>query len=325
MRIIKVYKDWTSPGALIGHILSGEELAVVHYGEGIKKHSQVIYDALKEAKKMIWAGLISRVNNLLWMGAILAGVTWPLVKLSEDIGRFFMLLFGAAFMVALVRLLGTYIARYKVGRFDIDNLEHVIGPVLAPPPTAHRETKINAPSLRRSMMFLVVMIFMNCLVLASPAYPARIEGRYIEQNIMVAPWAVWESTVKIQQGSMIAIVTAPETDQIWVARANYVVRQSSPDIPSDWLEWTERRFSYLVNQLTQSLFQSIPPDMTVDEAIGWITNIWVSDFDGDIPLDILRDAIIINFQERYEGSVELLSLEINIEHLSLSDYRKEMK
>lgn len=329
MRIIKVYskENWTSSGALIGHILSGEELTVVHYGVDVPL-SLAVLTAFEKAKKMIWAALISRVNNLLWVGAMLAGVTWPLVKLSEDISRFFILLFGAAFVVALFRLLMTYVARYKVGRFNISNLTSIGGPALTPPPTAHRETEIKAPSLRRSMMFLAVMIFMNCMIIASPAYPAFVNGQFIEKNAIVAPWVAWESTVKVQQGSMIAIVTAPETDQIWIARAHYVVRQvGSEESMIDWLEWTERRFSYLVNQITQSLFQSIPPDITTDEAIEWITNIWVSDLpEGEgIPTDILCNALLLNFQERYEGVFELLLLEINIEHISLSDYRKEMK
>jgi hypothetical protein len=327
MRIIKVFNNWTSPGALIAHVLSGEEMTAIHYGGWGPVSGAAIGEAADIAKEMFWAGLIHKLNNVLWVGALLAGVAWPLTKISEDIKHFFILLFGAAFVVALVRLVVLCIARYKFGKFDIDELAQIDGLDLAPPPMAYRETPVKSPSLRHAFMFFIVMVFMNCMVLASPAYPARLNGQYIERNTLVAPWVAWESTIRVQQGSMIAIVTAPETDQIWIARARYVVRQSGPDITNDWLEWTDRRFSYLVNQITQSLFQSIPPDITTDEAIEWITNTWVSDLpEGEgMPTDILRNALITNFQERYEGSFELLLLEINIEHISLSDYRKEVQ
>lgn len=334
MRIIKIYskENWTSPGALIGHILSGEELTVVHYGGDEFSHDSllstgVIHDAIKKAKKMIWAGLISRTNNVLWMGAILAGIAWPLTKIAKDISLFLIILFGAAFVVALFRLLMTYVVRYKVGRFNVLSLVHEVGPALAPPPTAHRETEIRAPSLRRSMMFIAVMIFMNCMIIASPAYPAFVNGQYIEKNAIVAPWVAWESTIKIQQGSMIAIVAAPETDQIWIARARYVVRQAdSGESMIDWLEWTQSRFSYLTSQITQSLVQNMPVDIPVDEVVSWIVDIWESDIGGgETPIEVLRTAMIMNFQERYEGMFELLSLEINIEHITLSNYRKEIQ
>ena len=107
---------------------------------------------------------------------------------------------------------------------------------------------------------------------------------------------------------------------------HYVVRQvGSGEATIDWLDWTQSRLSYLTNQITQNLSQSMPVDVTVDEAVLWILDVWENEIEGETPIEVLREAMIINFQERYEGMFELLLLEIEIEHISLSNYRKEMK
>ena len=322
MRLIKVYGKWTSPGALVAHVLSKEDITVVHYGE---IQSGVVSDAVAKAKKLIWVATIQKVNNLLWVGALLAGVAWPLVKIPADIKTFFTVLFGIAFLVSIYGFIKIYIARHKFGKFDFSALKHAQGPALAPPVIALRQSKVSVPSIRRSAMFFVLAVLLNCAIFASPAYPAKVDGEYLVENSFVAPWASWESTEKIQQGSMIAIVAAPEVDQIHVARAAYTVhRVGFAESEIEWQEWMRNRFSHLVSRLTESLLQSAPPDLTTDDAIPWLLEAWEEEFEEGTALELLRTAMIANFQDRYDGTFELLKFDIEITHISLKDYRKEM-
>ena len=322
MRLIKVYGKWTSPGALVGHVLSQEDITVVHYGD---VQPGVVSDAVAKAKKLIWAATIQKVNNLLWVGALLAGVAWPLVKIPADIKTFFTVLFGIAFLAGIYGFIKTYIARYKFGKFDFSALKHVQGPALAPPVIALRQSKVSVPSIRRSAMFFVLAVLLNCAIFASPAYPAKVDGEYLVKNSFVAPWVDWESTEKIQQGSIIAIVAAPEVDQIHVARATYIIhRVGFAESEIEWQEWTRNRFSHLVSRLTESILQSAPADLTTDETIPWLLEAWELEFEGESPLQLLRTAMVSNFHDRYKDTFELLKFDIEITHISLKDYRKEV-
>jgi len=81
----------------------------------------------------------------------------------------------------------------------------------------------------------------------------------------------------------------------------------------------------LITQITTSVTQSMPADIAVDDALTWILAAWEQEEDGVTPIGLLREVIIMNFHERYDGIFELLSLEIDIEHISLSKYRKEIQ
>ena len=328
MRLIKVYKDWTSAGALVNAVLSEEELAAIHYGpHEAGSHSQIapIESAVAKAKQMFWASTVKKLNNIFWAGFLIAFVLLPIAKIPKDIQTFFLILFGTVFAISISGLIQTCVMRHKFGKFDFDSLKHVQGPDLAPPVTAYRDKEVKAPTLRHSAMFFVIFVFLNCFAMASPAYPAKIGNVYKVKSSFVAPWVGWETTTKIQQGSMIAIVVAPETDQIHVARARYVVQRIAfAEDESEWLDWTQSRFSYLVSNITQALYQQAP-EMPQSEWTQWILDTWETDWDGEMPLDVLRNAMIAHFQARYDGVYELLSLEINIEHIPYSKYRKEVQ
>lgn len=324
MRLIKIYKDYTSAGALINAVLSEEELTVVNYGGHGGSYGVVLSAAFK-AKKMFWAATVQKVNSIFWAGALIAFVLWPIAKIPKDIQTFFLILFGIVFCVNLIGLISICVKRRKFGEFDFSSLKHVQGPDLAPPVTAHRDKEVKAPTLKHSIAFFLVFVCLNCYAMASPAYPAKIGDTYRVTSSVVAPWVGWESTTKIHQGSILAIVTAPETDQIYVARARYVVRRIGlAETESEWLEWTQNRFSYLVSKITETLYQSAP-EMTTSEWMPWLLDAWETEQGSELPLDTLRNVMIAYFQERYDGVYELLSLEINIEHISLSKYRKETK
>ena len=324
MRLIKIYREWTSPGALIGHTLSEEDITIVNYGP-VKWAA--LPDAIGKAKKLIWVAMVQGTNNLLWAGALIAGIRWPLAKIPANIQTFFLVLFGVVFLFNIYNLIKIGLARRKFDKFNFVDLKQVKGPDLAPPVIALRPGKISVPSLRRSAMFFVLAVLLNCLVVASPAYPAKIGEQYFTKTQVVAPWVMWESTEKIHYGSMIAIVAAPEVDQIYVARVTYTVhRIDFVESELEWQAWTQSRLSQLITAISNNILQAAPPDLTTSDQLPWLLEMWETEIeiDGETSLQFLRTVMIANFNSRYSDVFELLSFDIEIIHISLSDYRKEM-
>lgn len=171
-------------------------------------------------------------------------------------------------------------------------------------------------------LFLVVVL--NSVVIASPAYPAIIthgpcRDRVFEKPTIVFPFTRWTTRPRFYSGSVVAYFDAIEDKEIWVLKATYSVKHE--DISQEvegWRLWLENVLSNYVVMMKNSFYTIAPANMTNEERVAFLTDNFS---DPNLLLEI-GNALMVNFNKAHEGLMRARSIRVEVMMLSLDEFLK---
>jgi hypothetical protein len=331
MNLIRIYRigtsAWTSPSGLLRAIRAKKKILPVVHGEiDIPWQNAVLlawmrlYDQYKISRRR-------SVGNLLFSAAFALVFVWPIVatKIIPEILISIYLLSILSMLVAMSQLMGSWrVPNVDVGK---DFLTPVKRTALLPPIQAHRSILSDFRNYRPILpcILLVVAIFLNSVVIASPLHPAVVHSdtpRVIQSAELVVPGTRWTPRQRYYAEKAMAYFAMPSEEEIWVVRLNYSAKRIDfIEDAEDWQDWMDRRLQSIVRNVTEYVAGGMPAGATADEIIEALVEV----FEDEEFLTQMETALREQFNSEYGDVIVLQGVQAECGHINIAEYMKYMK
>lgn len=323
--------SWVSPNSLWAALSSDEEIRIVRPPDIL---DDSLVAASQHAAENLVRGWIVDIKNsgisALWCLAVVFGLLWPplAAKMPKTVQEGFQAGFFGLFSLEMVYLMQIR-RKIRILGQKMANLPEIFNSAskklkLSPPAGLYYpETVFPSRKARYAIFATFLVILANIVVLAFPGRPAIVfppqGGPYIiKRPQIVAPGTKWEWRQEWLQGSSVALIAvAPDEKTVWVARATYKVHHLYLlKEPGPWRRWAAVRLGWIVEQVSSSVWQSLPPEMKDAERIATL----VEAFEGDEEEDMLAQIFREHFNEHHDGIMRLSAVHVEVVEISVGDY-----
>lgn len=325
MRIIRIYGEPISPYIDVGEwwstIRSGEEYKYVAWGMDKHECEFAIGSMKAKCKKLLGYRALQYMRNIMWLLSAMLFIMWPVVghHIADDVQLILFCMVGAGFAWMLSNFLMTlgkirWLGKW-VGKGKIEVREQDIGA----PVVAWRREEPQKPLVSLSRRAFIIMMALNCFILATPQYPAVIDGRVIEQVTLTYPGSQWEVRSRVNQGSVIAYYSYDEeTSTLWTVRLSYKIILDDLTIDPERIhDWLQNVHSSYMSNITTQVRASIP-DLEEWEFRGYFQDeVWPEIVEG------YRSSLAEYVGEVYPG-IRIIPV-LTLEEMSVKEYQKEMQ
>lgn len=329
MRTLCYYeKGWMSPGDLWQALRSGEELTVL--APELTSLSSVLRasDAAADELEQKWRldaknGLVSAF----WCLCATLVLFWPplAAKMPEIVQKVLLGLFGAGILAEIVSIIAIRrkkrLMRTKDPKIRAATRKAI---KLFPPPEFYRPgTHFPKKSIKVAVFCLLALLLLNSVVLAFPSRPAVVfpisgDSYITKLPRVVIPGTKWEWRPEYHAGAVTALLVVPPGEKtVWVVNIAYrawhsdMLQESGP-----WQKWGAGRLEWLVGQLSERVWQDMPPEMERDERV----TVLVEAFSNAEIQDMLAQAFTDHFNEHHEGVMRLSVVSLDVVEIPLGDY-----
>lgn len=328
MRIIRLYQlpdktIWGSFGEWWNTIRSGEKYKYLVFSEDrtIKAFEEVA--RLKQlCKTMFGFSALQYLRNIFWLLSALLLLAWPItgMYLEDTVRLVLFCIIGVGFSWTIYNFLNTLLnMRWLENREDqVAEFEYKKKRI-PPPVVGWRTEEPKKPSLSWSRRIFVLMLVLNCFILATPQYPAVMDNRVIEELTLTYPGSQWEIKPRVFEDSVIAYYSYDEdSSTLWVVRLSYIIKLDDLTINSDTFRaWIQNVHSSYLSNITTQVRASMP---NVDEEE------FRQSFDEEVWPEIVenyRSSLVWYVEEAYPG-LRIMPA-ITLEKMSVKEYQKEVQ
>lgn len=330
MRTIRVYKigheTWVSPSALWGAINSKEDVTVMAHAAGVNIPKALLKAA--QHIRYIWkTSALAALSGGLWSLCVAAAATWPAIGalMISEIQAIFQLvgILGAMICGGMVLYSLCMLRKMRNTLFDFPI---TIGQKLPPPAEALRQPKYRLPKLSLAVFFVIAVIVLNSIVIATPLKPAVVwpasDASYITTaTTMVAPFTRWEQRSHYPPGQSTTYFAAIEDGaKYWVIQMDYYVYRSDLlEELDDWDAWLDNYTQNVVGSYVANVRLTLGPELTDEQQTAQLVEI-VSSSDS---LRQLREYLIQSFTERY-STLALRGIHLEVTLITLAQLRSAL-
>lgn len=323
---------WVSPDALWQALRSNESLAIVSSSHSIdigramlaastavvELQQKWLFDARGSLISALWC--LCAALALLWppLAAKVPGVVQKVLFCSLGIG----ILAEIVSVAKKIRQKNKVSAMVGAKMFSDARWKFV---KLARPAAFYRQDAgYSSPqSVKAVTICFLALFLLNSVVLAFPGHPAVVlpsgSAAYtVKYPQVVMPGTKWDWREEYYTGESVAVLAAPEgTETVWVTRVLYRVHRTNMLADAGpWKEWIAGRLSWLTSQITDSIWQSLPPNMENGERI-----IAIVDAFGSMEIkSVLTEALTNHFNEHHQGIMKISVIYIEVVEIPISDY-----
>ena len=337
MRTLCFYQPgWISPSDLWQVLRSGENLSfLVPEYASIDSILAAFDAAAKELKQKWHFDIKNSLISSLWCLCVILVLLWPplAAKMPEIVQKVLLGIFGVGILAETVSVIAIRQKKRILasGKAKIRNSAKKARKVakLSPPPEFYRSDALLPRKTAKIAVFcLLALLLLNSVVLAFPSRPAVVfplQGDPYATKLpaFVFPGTQWQWRPEYHAGNIIAFLAiSPDEKTIWVVNITYRVwHLDMLREPGPWRKWAAGRLEWIVGQVSDHIWQSLPPEMKKDER----STILVDAFNDPELKDMLSQAFADHFNEHHNGIMKISVIHLEIVELSIGDYISRAK
>ena len=334
MRTLCFYQPgWISPSDLWQVLHSGENLSLLVPEYASIDSILAAFDAAAKELKQKWHfDTKNSLISVLWCLCAILVLLWPplAAKMPEIVQKVLLGIFGVGILAETVSVIAIRQKKRILasGKAKIRDSARKVAK-LSPPPEFYRSDALLSPKTAKiAVSCLLALLLLNSVVLALPGRPAivfplRGDSYITKLPVSILPGTQWQWRPEYHTGSVVAILAiSPNEKTVWVVNITYRVWHSDMlREPGPWRKWAAGRLEWIVGQVSDHIWQSLPPEVKKDER----STILVDAFNDPELKDMLSRAFADHFNEHHNGIMKLSIVHLEIIELSIGDYISRAK